>query len=290
MTRAGFSRPFPFPDDIMNVWRLIHTGYQCGAMNMAIDETLLESVAAGTSPPVLRLYRWRPATVTLGYAQSLERDINLQACREAGLDVVRRATGGRAVLHADEVTYAVIAPVRGGHFQGSVLDSYRVIADILRATLQALQIDAEIVPGSRGEGQGASAKAVCFTAPSQYELVVDGCKVAGSAQKRVGACFLQHGSLPLDMDLDLLARVLPGPAGLPAAQRFRKVGWLNRWCASPLHIDRVEAELVAAFQRQLAVDWLEQPLSAAETQRAERLCEQKYADRDWTGRGDSPQA
>ena len=125
-------------------WRLIRSPALPGAMNMAFDEALLESVAAGRSGPVLRLYRWDPPAVSLGYGQSLQR-VNLPACRELGLDVVRRLTGGRAVLHHREVTYAVIAPERTAFFPGGVLDNYRVIAGVLLQALQTLGLTAEIV-------------------------------------------------------------------------------------------------------------------------------------------------
>jgi len=154
----------------MHQWRLINSGYQTGAMNMALDEALLHSVASGESPPVLRFYRWRPATITLGYGQSITADVDLEVCRGAGLDVVRRSTGGRAVLHDHEVTYAVIAPVNTGLFGDSVLDCYRVIAEVLQQTLVGLDLPAQLVPGKPRGGQQSAVKAVCFSAPSQYEL------------------------------------------------------------------------------------------------------------------------
>lgn len=255
---------------------------------MALDEVLLDAVADGRSSPVLRLYRWQPATVTLGYGQSLGRDVDIKACHEAGLDIVRRVTGGRAVLHQDEVTYAVIAPVHEGRFQGTVLDCYRVIAEVLRETVSAFGVDAELVPGSRtvssAEGGG---RAVCFTAPSQYELVVDGRKIAGSAQRRVGRTFLQHGSLPLTMDLELLSRVLKGADRLPLEQRFAKIGWLNLWAPTPLGIDGVEDQLVDSFKRVMNVEWQVLPPTEEEILSAETLCRAKYANPDWTGRVDS---
>lgn len=166
----------------MHNWRLINSGFQTGAMNMALDEALLHSVARGDSLPVLRFYRWSPATVTLGYAQSVHTDLDLDVCRRAGLDVVRRSTGGRAVLHDHEVTYSVIAPLNTLIFGNSVLDCYRVISEILQKTLRQLGLPAQLVPGKLRGGHQNATKAICFSAPSQYELVIDGRKVAGSAQ------------------------------------------------------------------------------------------------------------
>ncbi len=253
---------------------------------MALDEALLQSVADGKSPPILRLYRWQPATVTLGYAQSVADDINLTACRDAKLDVVRRMTGGRAVLHDREVTYAVIAPVQQGCFEGSVLDCYRVIAEALQQTLVRLGLTARLVPGTRQGPSRQSDRAVCFTAPSQYELLIDKRKVAGSAQKRQGRGFLQHGSLPIEIDLNLLDKVLPGGQGASLGDRFRKVGWLNRWSVQPLSVDEVEDHLIEAFQKHLDIQWQESEPGAAEMSLAKSLCAEKYGDPNWTFRMD----
>ncbi len=250
---------------------------------MALDEALLHSVASGESPPVLRFYRWRPATITLGYGQSITADVDLEVCRRAGLDVVRRSTGGRAVLHDHEVTYAVIAPVNTGLFGGSVLDCYRVIAEVLQQTLVGLGLPAQLVPGKPRGGQQSAVKAVCFSAPSQYELVVHGHKVAGSAQKRFGQTFLQHGSIPLDMDLDLLGRALKADAGT-AAEGLQTVGWLNRWSPRPLTVSELEARIVAMFAGRLQIDWLGTEPTARELQEARRLCAEKFGHPDWNQR------
>jgi len=271
----------------MTTWRLIRSGHLAGAMNMALDDALLQSVAAGASPPVLRLYRWRPATVTIGYAQSVASDINLDACRQAGLDVVRRPTGGRAVLHDQELTYAVIASTQEGCLRGSVLDCYRAIAEVLCATVRQLGVAAELVPGQRRGPGRDPIKAVCFSAPSQYELVVEGRKVAGSAQKRQGSCFLQHGSLPAAMDLDLLGRILPGAVDLSPAQRFGSVGWLNRWTARPLVIEEMEDLLIETFAQLLGIEWSVDEPTAAELQLAGQLCQDRYLNPAWTFRGES---
>jgi lipoate-protein ligase A len=186
------------------------------------------------------------------------------------------------VLHDNEVTYAVIAPAHGESFAGSVLQSYQSIADILRATLNGLGIAAQLVPGQRQGGARDPIKAVCFTAPSQYELLVEQCKVAGSAQKRQGDAFLQHGSIPIEMDLELLDRILPGESGVSALQRFATVGWLNRWATTPLTIAAVEQALIETFADLQQVDWQRGGLNAAEQMLADSLCAEKYGNPSWT--------
>lgn len=265
----------------MQMWRLINSGEQSGAMNMALDEALLHAVAGGQSLPILRFYRWRPATVTLGYAQSVHTDIDLDVCAEAGLDVVRRSTGGRAVLHAEEVTYAVMAPLNTGMFGGSVLECYRVISSVLQKTLLQLGLAAELVPGKARGGHQNAMKAVCFSAPSQYELVIEGRKVAGSAQKRHGRAFLQHGSLPLEMDLELLGKALKIDVNQASSDSLQSVGWLNRWREKKLTIDEVEKVLAEEFSRQLQIAWELSEPTACELQEAEILCSEKFACREW---------
>lgn len=248
---------------------------------MALDEALLEAVASGESPPVLRFYRWRPATVTIGYAQSVASDLDLDVCRAAGLDVVRRATGGRAVLHDHEVTYAVIAPLNQRHFGNSVLDCYQVIAEILRETLRQFGLPAQLVPGQSKGGQKNPVKAVCFSAPSQYELVIEDCKVAGSAQKRHGQAFLQHGSLPLEMDVALLKSALR-MAATACEDPFAKIGWLNRWLETPLSIAAVEQRLAEVFASRMQVAWLPSEPTHEELRAAGVLCRDRFDNPAWT--------
>jgi lipoate-protein ligase A len=265
----------------MHKWRLINSGDQTGAMNMALDEALLNSVANGRSSPVLRFYRWHPATVTLGYAQSVHTDLDLDVCASAGLDVVRRSTGGRAVLHDHEVTYSVIAPLNTGLFGGSVLECYRVIAEVLQKTLLQLSLPAELVPGKSRGGQRNAMKAVCFSAPSQYELVIEGRKVAGSAQKRHGQSFLQHGSIPLEMDLELLGKALKINENIATSGSLESVGWLNQWSKKKLTIDEVEEVLAEVFSTHLQVEWDPSEPSLSELQDAQRLCAEKFSCPEW---------
>lgn len=259
-------------------WRLIRTGAMSGAMNMALDDALLQSVAAGSSPPILRLYRWQPATLTLGYAQNVCAGIDLDACRKAGVDVVRRPTGGRAVLHDQEITYAVISPV-GRPFGMTVTENYRVIAGILMTVLRYFGLPAELVPG---RPRGEQGNAVCFMAPAQHELLVNGCKVAGCAQKRRGCTFLQHGSIPLDLDLDLLNRLMPGEPGRENDGRLQSIGWLNRFSTRRLCRDDVENQLAECFASVLGLCLEESAQTPDERSLANGLYESRYGNPEWT--------
>lgn len=261
-------------------WRLIRSGYLTASDNMALDEALLESVSAGISEPVLRLYRWSPAAVTIGYAQPLSRAVNLAACRRSGIDVVRRCTGGRAVLHGDEVTYSIIAPERGALFPADILGSYRRIADALLDALDDLGLQATLSAGRERHTASLRYSSACFITPSSYELVYNGCKITGSAQKRNGLAFLQHGSIPVTLDPHLLSCAL-NPDDCDhhvAAVHFKsKIGWLNRWLACPTTVSAVETALVAAFVRHFDFALVECDPTAAELERMRQLSATRYA-------------
>jgi lipoate-protein ligase A len=185
-------------------WRLLPDAEGEAAWNMALDETLLESHRQGLTPPTLRFYSWTPPALSLGYAQPLA-DVNLPACREAGIAVVRRSTGGRAVLHQGEFTYAVIA---SEGFPPSVSGTYRMITEVLAQAIARLGVPADIAPGKLSRAGSAS----CFQSATQADLVALGRKLVGSAQTRREGAFLQHGSLMLTQRPDDIQPFLHRPA------------------------------------------------------------------------------
>lgn len=180
------------------MWRLIIDSAAPGAYNMAADEAISQGIAAKIVPPTLRFYAWAPPCVSLGRNQAAA-GVDLARCATRGYDVVRRPTGGRAILHTDEMTYSVAASPEHPLMQGYVLDSYLRISHGLVAGLRRLGIDAEEAPGTNRAGPDVSA--ACFEVPSAYEIVASTRKVLGSAQARRSTSVLQHGSLPLVGDL-----------------------------------------------------------------------------------------
>jgi lipoate-protein ligase A len=176
-----------------NLWRLMLDPPSDGARNMAVDEALLEETAAGRSLPTLRLYAWDPPTLSLGFAQPAA-DCDREALKRLGWGLVRRPTGGRAILHTDELTYSITAPESHPLMQGGVLESYRRLSLGLLAGLRLLGVDVQADPGQRGRAAG---NPVCFEIPSQYEISAGGRKLIGSAQARRLGGVLQHGAFPL---------------------------------------------------------------------------------------------
>src|SRR5690242_13201493 len=189
----------------MEAWRLIVDGACDGPTNMAIDEAILEAVGRGDAPPTLRLYSWNPACLSLGYAQPAA-NADMERIAAHGWQVVRRMTGGRAILHTDELTYSVALPIDHPLVEGTILDSYRRLSAALLAALQAIGLDAHA--DKRESGRAKSVGPVCFEVPSDYEITADGKKLIGSAQVRKHNAALQHGSLPLYGDLTRICTAL----------------------------------------------------------------------------------
>lgn len=228
-------------------WRLIvEDAPRSGAANMAVDQAIAEACAAGTSLPTVRFYRWKPPTVSLGRLQPIS-DIDEARTTALGYEIVRRPTGGRAILHTDEFTYSVAAAMQHPLMRGGVMDAYLRISNALLAGLRQLGAPADKAPGD--VRVSADVSAVCFEVPSAYEITVGSRKLMGSAQSRRAGYVLQHGSLPLVGDITRLIDVLALPAEEAAALRTELKA---RACtlAQALNVD--DASEIATFDRAVA--------------------------------------
>jgi lipoate-protein ligase A len=203
-----------------HVWRYIDSGPNIGAYNMAVDEELLARAQAGDAMPVLRFYGWSPPAVSIGRFQKIENTVNADTCKRLGFDIVRRITGGRAVLHHHELTYSIISRTDNPQFPHAVLGTYKIIAAGLLSGLKNLGVHANMV--SRSDRHTVLVKKEkkdpsCFSSPSWYEILVREKKIVGSAQRRVTGAFLQHGSVLIGYDPLLEAEVIPGSGTIEAA-------------------------------------------------------------------------
>ena len=266
-------------------WRLLSTPPASGAWNMAVDESILESIGRGASLPTLRLYAWTPACLSLGVSQPFA-DVDSARLLSRGWDVVRRITGGRAILHTDELTYSVIGSAENPILVGSVLESYNRIAKALLHAVQELGMSVEMKEGKADES--GKTNPVCFEVPSTYEITMNGKKLIGSAQARRKEGVLQHGSLPLVGDLtritqalafadesvreDAATRLLARAATAESALR-RVVAW-----------DDAARAMVRAFEAELGIQFERGELSPVELSRADELVREKYAHPSWTER------
>lgn len=268
-----------------DTWRLLMTPPARGAWNMAVDEAILETAGRGASLPTLRLYAWAPACLSLGFAQSY-RDVDVARLTAHGWDVVRRATGGRAILHIDELTYSVTAPLNEPRVLGSVLESYYRLAGALVQAVRQLGLPVEM------EADAPSASAtkgpVCFEVPSAYEIVVAGKKLVGSAQARKKEGVLQHGTFPLTGDLTRITQVLAFPdeaARAAAAQKLLlRATTAESVTGQVIAWETAAQAFVAASESQLGLRLERGELSTGEKARADELFQKKYDHSDWTER------
>lgn len=253
------------------------TGPAGGAWNMAVDEALLAAQSPGASP-VLRFYSWVPPAVSLGYFQVPGKEIDFGGLGKIGATWVRRATGGRAVLHDDEVTYAVV--IREELLPGTVIETYRVLSEALVAGLRALGVPATVIPHSEVDRRGG-ASAACFDAPSWYEVVSDGRKLVGSAQVRRNGAILQHGSIPLSFDVDRLLstlRVGSGPSRERVARVLRaKAAGLAEVLGQRPSPEAVREAIVSGFESVLGVTFVASGLTPQENEAARLLAAGKYS-------------
>jgi len=261
-------------------WLLLDDGGADGAWNMAVDEALLDGWAAGPAdaPPLLRLYGWSPAALSLGRAQPARASHDAAVLRERGVGLVRRPTGGLAVLHDREVTYAVVARSDRGRLAGGVVETYRRIAGAIVAGLRELGVDATAVEPRQTERTGGPS---CFAATSAWELAAHGRKLVGSAQLRRRGAMLQHGSIPLRLDERELGAALGGAAPGRFTDLAAELGGEPRPAA-------VRAALVGGFAAAFGGPPRVTALDAELTLRATGLRAWKYLSAVWTIDGTEP--
>ncbi|SDW30901.1 lipoate-protein ligase A [Marininema mesophilum] len=271
-----------------NQWRLIQSGMKNSAENMAIDEAILIAHSEGKTPPTIRFYGWNPATLSIGYFQKVDKEVDRDVIKEKGVGFVRRLTGGRAVLHDQELTYSVTLSEEYPGMPTSVTESYRVISQGLLEGFRNLGLEGEMVPLDTKEEQAkykSLGSAACFDSPSNYELVVEGRKIAGSAQTRQRGAILQHGSILLDMDVDLLFDILRFPSA-KVKEKLKRIFVTKAVAINDLRDQPVSmAEAIDAFQQGFAkgldVELVPGKLTAYEEELARELAQSRYGCNEW---------
>lgn len=252
----------------MDEWRLIESPRLDGARNMAQDEAILTASESGSNAPVLRLYGWSVPTVSIGCLQ------DASTLEGRGLPLVRRITGGRAVLHDRELTYSVIAPNSLGVFSGGILETYSAISLCIINALRDIGVEASLErAGSRpGSGPAGGAKEACFHTPSRYEVLASGKKLVGSAQRRFKRTFLQHGSILFAIDEGLNARIF----GEEVVKRMTTIGNL-----SGISEDDFRPILVKRLSEGLNASFLPSRLTEDEESIEQDLLHSKYLSSGW---------
>jgi len=230
---------------------------------MAVDEILLDGYVAGDAVrgPTLRLYGWNPPALSLGRSQRADGAHDPVFLAREGIDLVRRPTGGLAVLHADERTYSVTGRLRSAPFEGRVLETYRRISTALELALSSLGVDARATAAPARAR--APQTAACFAALSAHEIAASGRKLVGSAQLRRRDAFLQHGSIPLSGDAGRTGRAV----GTSADVLGRAVD-LRTAAGREVRTEELDQAIVAAFERVFETRLLLDELTADERERA----------------------
>ncbi len=256
-------------------WRLLQSGRGTARWNMGVDEALMEEMVPGKLP-VLRFYTWERPTISLGYFQKKADELDSAALQALGGESVHRPTGGRAVLHDDELTYAVV--IREEDLPGNVIETYRVLSQALVHGLRILGVPAEVAHDTRPTRRSASA--ACFDAPSWYEVIAGGRKLIGSAQVRRNGVILQHGSIPITFDVERLLSCLRFSRPDLRARTARILAVKAGALCDFLGERPTEATIVKALREGFAmthnIEFDSDQLTPSEQQRATELAKTKY--------------
>ncbi len=257
---------------------------------MAVDEAVFRGAIRKTSPPTLRFYGWRTPAVSVGRFQDAAREIDFDACCRLGIDLVRRPTGGKAVLHERELTYAVIAGDDLPLFPPDILETYRIISGCIARALAECGIRAEMEAAGRVAGE-EPLDTSCFSFPSRYELLVTGRKICGSAQTRSQGVFLQHGALLMEFDPGRTCDVI-----LPHGDRERQIDRLRNAVTSvreqatipPADEETLCRAIRNGFTEVLGIRFREGALTPDEEALTDELMTKKYGSESWNREGRTP--
>ncbi|MBW2980357.1 lipoate--protein ligase family protein [Candidatus Woesearchaeota archaeon] len=250
--------------------RLIDTSYNNAAMNMAIDEALLQS-----KEPVLRLYQWKPSALSLGYFQDI-KDINVKECEKRKIEIVRRLTGGKTIFHDKELTYSFVTDEK--EMPKSIIESYKIISKGILYALKSLGISASMKKSIK---KNKNKSPVCFNEPSYYEVVVNGKKIVGSAQKRFNGKLLQHGSILVDVDYDKLISLFNLKDKEKSVEISKKRITSIKEFNKRISIKKLKKYLKEGFEKNLGIKLVNDKLTKDELKLAKKLAKDKYSTKNW---------
>jgi lipoate-protein ligase A len=270
-------------------WRILNTGKMSPAMNMAVDEAIFIGVKEKRSLPAIRFYGWNPPSISFGYNQKFSKEIDLKALKKFGFGYVRRPTGGRAVLHDEEVTYSVITPI-SEELSGSILESYSEISRALARGLKNLGIEVEFEKSELSSNHQRQAANPCFSSSSRFELNYQKKKIVGSAQVRKDNTLLQHGSILLQKNQSKLAYVIPNLSDEQherlAVYLSKKTIAINEILNEPVNFDDAVSAMINGFKMTWQTDefMVSEDIEKWEKEKAEFLANTKYLTVEWDKR------
>jgi len=268
------------------VWRLLPFRKADAVENMAVDEAVFRTNIRNKALPTLRFYGWQTPALSIGYFQDFAKEVDIGACRSLGIDTIRRPTGGKAVLHDQELTYTVIAGMDTPLFPPDILGTFRIVSSCVAKGLMELGIRAEMRAEGRSD-EGGDLHSYCFSCPSRYELLVDGRKICGAAQMRSQGVFLQHGALLTAFDPARTCRVvLPHGDGEEQVERLRSaVTSVGEQAGHPIDEETLCRALRKGFEQVLRIRLVEGILTPEEEELKDELMKKKYGNESWTKEG-----
>jgi len=269
-------------------WRILPYGWLDASENMAIDEAVFRvSQSREDVLPTLRFYSWASPAVSLGYFQDVGKEVDVDACRRRHIQIVRRSTGGKAILHEKDLSYAVIARDSNPLFTKDVLGTYRVISNCIISGLALLGIEVEIAGNGRMLDEHPL-KTSCFSSPSRHELLVKDRKICGSAQLRSRGAFLQHGSILMEFDPYKTCEIM-----MPHSEEYKRqalrlkqgVTSISEQTDSCVDIDMLCSILAEGFKETLGIELIPGDLSPEEEELRAFFLKNKYTNMEWNMEG-----
>jgi lipoate-protein ligase A len=262
-----------------DAWRFIDSGPCSAAYNMALDEAIATEVRKDKSPPTLRLYGWDMPYVSIGCFQKVS-DIDIEYCTEKHVQVVRRPTGGRAILHNHELTYSFSIKTTQGLFSKGLIDSYKKISIALGSALLKIGLSSELKLQRKARNHSAtrhSKSPLCFQSTSFGEITINNKKVVGSAQKRWTDSLLQQGSIPFVIDRDDLLRIFR----LESTQDVKEANIGLKDIFPDLNTDDLKNAIRISFEETFDTRLISSSPSREDVSLAQELEAQKYLSYQW---------
>ena len=245
-------------------WRLLKRIEDEGARQMAIDEAMLKLRAQEKIPNTLRFFTWKPRAITIGYFQSLDKEVDTEKCLKENVDVIRRYTGGGAVFHDKEITYSIVVPEK--EIKGDIIESYKKICAGITKGLEKIGITAEFKPIN--------------------DIIVNGKKISGNAQTRRDGVILQHGTLLLDLDIETMFSLLKVPDEKIKDKMIKNVKErltsVRKELGKEITLDEIQQKMTEGFEEALNAEFVVEELSEEEEKLSQEIYSKKYSTKEWT--------
>lgn len=249
-------------------WRLLETGYSTAFANMAIDRAVLVSNSRGKVPPTIRFYRWQPSAISIGYFQSLEEEVDLDICKNFGVNYVRRITGGGAVYHDKELTYSIVISESHPKIPKNIMESYRIICGAIVKGLKNLGIESTYIPIN--------------------DIITNGKKISGNAQTRKAKTVLQHGTILIDVNVEEMFFLLRVPnekiKDKLIADVKERVTSIKHVLEKEISFEEISNAIKSGFEQEFNIELVKGTLTKEEVELTKKFEDECFSTKDWNHR------